>query len=66
MSASNHDQDAAAISKQIDHLTRALKAPRIPEAAARLGDQAGDAGWTPRGVPRCRLGPRRRRPRPPR
>ena len=43
MSASN---DAAAISKQIDYLTRALKAPRIREAATRLGDPARDAGWT--------------------
>ncbi len=32
--------------KQIDYLARALKAPRIREAAARLGDQARDAGWT--------------------
>ena len=29
----------------------ALKAPRIREAAARLADQARDAGWTPRGLP---------------
>ncbi|MEA5456976.1 IS21-like element helper ATPase IstB [Sinomonas sp. JGH33] len=32
--------------KRIDHLARALKAPRIQEAAARLADQARDAGWT--------------------
>ncbi len=32
--------------KQIDYLARALKAPRIREAAARLADQARDAGWT--------------------
>jgi len=43
MTAAN---DAAAIGKQIDYLTRALKAPRIREAATRLGDQARDAGWT--------------------
>ncbi len=38
--------EAAAIGKQIDYLARALKAPRIREAAARLGEQARDAGWT--------------------
>ena len=43
MSAAN---DATAISKQIDYLARALKAPRIREVATRLGDQARDAGWT--------------------
>ena len=32
--------------KQIEYLARALKAPRIREAAARLADQARDAGWT--------------------
>jgi DNA replication protein DnaC len=32
--------------KQITYLTAALKAPRITEAAARLADQARDAGWT--------------------
>jgi len=32
--------------KQIDYLARALKAPRIPEAATRLGEQARDAGWS--------------------
>jgi hypothetical protein len=32
--------------KQIEYLARALKAPRIREAAARLGDQAREAGWT--------------------
>jgi DNA replication protein DnaC len=36
---------AAAI-KQIDHLARALKAPRIQEHAARLAEQARDAGWS--------------------
>src|SRR5580693_2162743 len=29
-----------------DWLVRALKAPRISEAAQRLADQARDAGWT--------------------
>ncbi len=32
--------------KQITYLASALKAPRIIEAAARLADQARDAGWT--------------------
>ena len=32
--------------KQIIYLATALKAPRITEAAARLADQARDAGWT--------------------
>ena len=32
--------------KQITFLASALKAPRITEAAARLADQARDAGWT--------------------
>ena len=32
--------------KQIHYLATALKAPRITEAAARLADQARDAGWT--------------------
>ena len=32
--------------KQIHYLAAALKAPRITEAAARLADQARDAGWT--------------------
>ena len=32
--------------KQIHYLAAALKAPRIVEAAARLADQARDAGWT--------------------
>jgi DNA replication protein DnaC len=36
----------AEVGKQIDYLARALKAPRIREAAARLGDQARDAGWS--------------------
>ena len=32
--------------KQIHYLSAALKAPRITETAARLADQARDAGWT--------------------
>lgn len=32
--------------KQITYLAAALKAPRITAAAARLADQARDAGWT--------------------
>src|SRR4051812_46116702 len=32
--------------KQITYLAAALKAPRIGQAAARLADQARDAGWT--------------------
>jgi DNA replication protein DnaC len=32
--------------KQIAYLAAALKAPRIRETAARLADQARDAGWT--------------------
>ena len=39
-------KDAERITKQIDFLARALKAPRIREAATRLGDQARDAGWS--------------------
>lgn len=34
------------VTKQIDYLARALKAPRIREAATRLAGQARDAGWT--------------------
>ena len=35
------------VSKQIDYLARAMKAPRIREAATRLGDQARDGGLVP-------------------
>ena len=31
---------------QIEYYSRAMKAPRIREAAARLADQAREAGWT--------------------
>ena len=48
--------------KQIAYLAAALKAPRIREAAARLADQARDAGWTPRGLPCRGAGARGRRP----
>ena len=34
------------LAKQLAHLARALKAPRIGEAAKRLGDQARDSGWS--------------------
>ena len=37
---------AEQVSKQIEYLARAMKAPRIREAAARLGDQAREAGWS--------------------
>ena len=37
---------AGEVGKQIEYLARALKAPRIRESAARLGDQARDAGWS--------------------
>ena len=36
-------------SKEIAYLATALKAPRIPEAAARLAAQARDAGWSHEG-----------------
>ena len=39
-------QPATDAVKQIHYLAAALKAPRILEAAARLADQARDAGWT--------------------
>jgi DNA replication protein DnaC len=42
MSATN----AADAVKQLTYLAGALKAPRITEAAARLADQARDAGWS--------------------
>ena len=34
------------VTKQLAYLARALKAPRIGEAAARLADQAREAGWS--------------------
>jgi DNA replication protein DnaC len=36
----------AEVSKQIEYYATALKAPRIRDSAARLADQARDAGWT--------------------
>jgi DNA replication protein DnaC len=38
--------DAGDALRQLRYLAAALKAPRITEAAARLADQARDAGWT--------------------
>ena len=49
MAAAKNTTRAAASTeavKQITYLAGALKAPRITEAAARLADQARDAGWT--------------------
>ena len=43
--AVKHQAPSEAV-KQIHFLAAALKAPRITEAAARLADQAPDAGWT--------------------
>ncbi len=37
---------AADTLKQIDYLARALKAPRVREAASRLADTARESGWT--------------------
>ena len=34
------------VTKQLAYLARALKAPRIGEAATRLADQAREAGWS--------------------
>ena len=33
-------------SSQIENYSRALRAPRISDSFARLGDQARDAGWS--------------------
>jgi len=33
---------------QIEYYSRAMKAPRIREAATRLADQAREGGWTMR------------------
>src|SRR5579862_4303596 len=43
MMATTGSQDTI---KQLRYLAAALKAPRITETAARLADQARDAGWT--------------------
>jgi DNA replication protein DnaC len=45
-SVASTNKEAEAISKQIEYLARAMKAPRIREAAVRLGDQAREAGWS--------------------
>jgi hypothetical protein len=42
----HHEEPATDAVKQIPTSLRRLKAPRITEAAARLADQARDAGWT--------------------
>ncbi len=44
--SANAADSAAQISKQIEYLARAMKAPRMREAATRLADQARDAGWS--------------------
>lgn len=54
--------DASDTIKQIIHLARALKAPRITESATRLADHARDAGWTHETWPRRRPRTRSRRP----
>src|SRR3954464_6028763 len=46
MSADSTAQVAGEVTKQLAYLARALKAPRIGEAAARLGDQARAGGWS--------------------
>ena len=44
--AKTKQADSTEALKQIHYLAGALKAPRITEAAARLADNARDAGWT--------------------
>ena len=39
------NQDVETV-KQIEYFSRALKAPRIREAATRLGEQARESSWT--------------------
>ena len=46
MTAAKNTTSSTETVKQITYLAAALKAPRITEAAARLADQARDAGWT--------------------
>src|SRR3954462_6818766 len=46
MTAAARNTASSEAGKQIIYLATALKAPRITEAAARLADQARDAGWT--------------------
>src|SRR3954451_5204243 len=46
MSADSVAEVAGEVTKQLAYLARALKAPRIGQAAARLGDQARAAGWS--------------------
>jgi DNA replication protein DnaC len=40
------DKENLETAKELEYLSRALKAPRIREAAARLGDQARESSWT--------------------
>src|SRR3954465_15599799 len=46
MAATTRTPKSSEAVKEIVYLATALKAPRITEAAARLADQARDAGWT--------------------
>jgi DNA replication protein DnaC len=45
MSAKTDKENVQTV-KQIEYFSRALKAPRIREAAARLGEQARESSWT--------------------
>ena len=45
MSAKTDKENVETV-KAIEYLSRALKAPRIREAAARLGEQARESSWT--------------------
>jgi DNA replication protein DnaC len=45
MSAKTDKENVETV-KQIEYFSRALKAPRIREAAARLGEQARESSWT--------------------
>jgi DNA replication protein DnaC len=44
--ASKAKSEVSEALKQLGYLSAAMKAPRILESAARLGDHARDAGWT--------------------
>src|SRR5665647_2142666 len=45
MSAKTDKENVQTV-KQIEYFSKALKAPRIREAAVRLGDQARESSWT--------------------
>ena len=45
MSANTGKENVETV-KQIEYFSRALKAPRIREAAARLGEQVRESSWT--------------------